>query len=322
MTCVSNATRNARGKTGMNAFFKIAAIMTALLMPGLLPMAALGEEALKFRHLTSIYADDQGLGLKHPEGVACNQNDLLIVADTGNARLMRYTYKDKTVTQGARVIKVPQLIYPVQVKLNSLDEMLVLDRKQRRIVRITTAGKFGGYIDVRGASFSTTSAPKSFHIDKKDNLYFLDVYSGRVTMTDPGGKYLKHFRFPQEYGFFSDLTVDFKGSILLVDSVNARVFSATKDSAAFSPFTKSLKQYMRFPTNITTDKRGRIYLVDRNGSKIIILGQDGSYLGRLSAMGWKEGLLNYPSQICLNDSGEIFVADTNNNRVQIFSIIE
>ena len=79
---------------------------------------------------------------------------------------------------------------------------------------------------------------------------------------------------------------------------------------------------MRFPAGITTDKRGRIYLVDRNGSKIIILGQDGSYLGRLSAMGWKEGLLNYPSQICLNDSGEIFVADTNNNRVQIFSIIE
>lgn len=306
----------------MKAFFKITAIVTAFLMPVLVPMAALGEEALKFRHITSIYADDQGLGLKHPEGVACNQDGALIVADTGNARLLHYTYKDRTVNQGARVIKVPQLRYPVLVKMNLRGEILVLDRKQRRIARITTAGKFGGYIGTPGTSSPAASTPKSFDIDKQGNLYLLDVYSGQVTMTDPAGKYLKHLRFPREYGFITNLAVDFKGNILLIDSVNARVFSATRNSAAFSPLTQDLKAYMRFPTYITTDKIGRIYLVDRNGSKIIILGQDGSYLGRLSAMGWKEGLLNYPSQICLNDSGEIFVADTKNSRVQIFSIIE
>ena len=306
----------------MNAFFKIMAIMTGFLIPGLYPMAAGGEEALKFRHITSIYADDQGLGLRHPEGVACNQNTRLIVADTGNARLLQYTYEDKTIAQGTRVIKLPQLIYPVRVKLNSRGEILVLDRKQRRIVRITAAGKFGGYIDGQGSSSSTSWVPKSFHIGAKDNLYILDVYSGRVIMTDPGGKYLKHFRFPREYGFFTDLTVDFRGNILLIDSVNARVLSTAKNSDVFSPLTQSLREYMRFPAAITTDKWGRIYLVDRNGSQIIILGPDGSYMGRLSAMGWKEGLLNYPSQICLNDNGEIFVADTNNSRVQIFSIIE
>ena len=306
----------------MNACFKILALMTGLLLAGLYPMAAGGEEALKFRHITSIYADDQGLGLKHPEGVACNQDELLIVADTGNARLLQYTYRDKAVAEGARVIKLPQLIYPIQVELNSRGDILVLDRKQRRIARISAAGRFGGYIDGQGPSSSTAWGPKSFHIDSKDNLYILDIYSARVIMTDPAGKYLKHFRFPREYGFFTDLTMDFKGNILLIDSVNARVFSASKKSDVFSPLTPSLREYMRFPATIATDKWGRIYLVDRNGSKIIILGPDGSYIGRLSAMGWKEGLLNYPSQICLNDNGEIFVADTKNNRVQIFSIIE
>ena len=306
----------------MKAFFKILAIMIGLLTPGLYLPEAFSAEVLKFRHITSIYADDQGLGLKHPEGVACTQNSRLIVADTGNARLVLYTYKDKTVADGARVVKLPQLTYPVQVKLNSLNEMLILDRRQRRIIRISAAGEFGGYIDAQGSSSSAAAAPKSFHIDKKDNLYILDVFSRRVIMMNSRGQYLQHFRFPAKYGFFTDLTVDFKGNILLIDSVNARVFSNTKSPAAFSPITASLKQYMRFPTGITTDERGRIYLVDRNGGRIIILGQDGSYLGRLSAMGWKEGLLNYPSQICLNDNGEIFVADTNNSRVQIFSLIE
>ncbi len=71
----------------------------------------------------------------------------------------------------------------------------------------------------------------------------------------------------------------------------AMVFSASKDSNSFSPLTKSLREYLNFPTSITTDSRGTIYVVDENGSSIVILGQDGSYLGRQLAMGWNEGML-------------------------------
>jgi tripartite motif-containing protein 71 len=79
---------------------------------------------------------------------------------------------------------------------------------------------------------------------------------------------------------------------------------------------------MRFPRSMTTDSRGRIYLVDRNGGSIVLLGQDGSFLERQSGFGWKEGRLNYPSQICITVDGEVFVADTRNNRVQIFQEVE
>ncbi len=39
-------------------------------------------------------------------------------------------------------------------------------------------------------------------------------------------------------------------------------------------------------------------------------------------MGWKEGLLYYPSQLCINEKGEIFIADRNNNRIQIFTVVQ
>jgi len=150
----------------------------------------------------------------------------------------------------------------------------------------------------------------------------LDIFSERVLVLSPDGQYRAQKMLPKDGGFFSDLTVDFKETHFLIDSVNATVFTAGKDAAAFLPLTQNLKEYMRFPTAITTDNRGRIYLVDRNGSRIIILESDGALLGRLSAMGWKEGLLNYPSQLCINSRGEIFIADTNNNRVQIFAVKE
>jgi len=61
--------------------------------------------------------------------------------------------------------------------------------------------------------------------------------------------------------------------------------------------------------------------VDENGGGVVIVGQDGAFLGRQLAMGWTEGLLYYPSQMCLTEKGAVFIADRGNSRVQFFSIV-
>jgi hypothetical protein len=48
------------------------------------------------------------------------------------------------------------------------------------------------------------------------------------------------------------------------------------------------------------------------------VGKDGSFKGRKLRMGWKEGELRYPSDICLDDQGNVFIADRGNNRVQMY----
>lgn len=305
----------------------LTAIKTCLIMATGLVLAlsaaqSFGAEELKFRFVAAIYSDDQELKLKQPEGVACSKNNLLLVADTGNARLVRYRFNNSLAESSAQEIRVPQLKYPRRVEMNSKGEIFVLDGKLRRIMRLTADGKFNGYIDPQGASAPSANAPISFHIDKDDNLFILDIFSGQVIVLGDQGQYRRHLKFPEEFGFFTDLTVDNRGRILLLDSVGARLYSTTVNSTRFTAITEGLKAYMRFPAALTTDRQGRIYLVDRNGGKIIILARDGSLLGRLSAKGWKEGLLNYPSQMCINDRGEIFVADTNNSRVQVFVEIE
>ena len=306
----------------MKAIIKTCAIIAAVLVPVLFPMQSFSGAAVKFRHIISIYADDKDLGLKHPEGIACNEKSSLIVADTGNGRLLRYIFQNNALEAGVVEIKVPQISYPISAQINSKGEIYVLDGKQRRIVRLTPEGMFKDYLDPTGLPPPTSFVPRSFTIDRNDTIYILDILSRRVLVLSPEGQYQRHIEFPKDYGFFSDLTVDFKGSVFLVDSTNAVVFSTTKSAVIFSPLSKNLKQYVRFPTGISTDTRGRIYLVDRNGGRIIILGQDGSFLGRLSGQGWKEGLLNHPSNMCINSKGEVFIADTSNSRVQIFTILE
>jgi DNA-binding beta-propeller fold protein YncE len=306
----------------MRAFIRIFVIVTGILIMGLLPMVSFGAEALKFRHVRSIYSDEQSIALRQPEGVAGNDASQLIVADTGNGRLLRYTFENRELASKIQEIRAPQILYPIKLEFNSRGEIYVLDRKRLRIVHLSPQGVFKKDLDLKAPASPAQIVPRSFHIDRKDNIYVLDVLSGRVLVLDPAGQFSREIKFPQGRYFFSDLAVDFKGDVFLVDGINARVFRAAKGSTDFAPLTKSLKQFMRFPTSITTDGRGIIYLTDRNGGKVVVLGQDGSYLGRLSGMGWKEGFLNYPSQVSINGKGEIFIADTLNNRVQIFTIIE
>lgn len=296
----------------------IAAAMVSMLL--LQPVSS--GAAVKFRHITSIYSGGKGIGLMHPAGVACNDKSLLIVADTGNGRLLRYSLKDGDLGPETEEIKVPQLSYPVKTKINSKGEIFVLDRKQRHIIRMTPEGTFKNYLKPTGLPSPASYVTRSFTIDMNDNIYLLDIFSQRVLVLDSEARYQKQISFPKEYGFFSDVEVDFRGIVLLIDSVNAQVYSVAAKAASFVPLTESLKEYMRFPAGLTTDNRGRIYLVDRNGGSIVILGQDGSFIGRQSGFGWKEGRLNYPAQICIDNKGKIFVADTRNSRVQYFELVE
>ena len=296
--------------------------MTGILVSVFFLQVPFTGAAVKLRYITSVYTDDKGIPLMQPEGVACDNKSILFVADTGNGRLLRYTFKDEVIETGAVEIKADQLWYPSKIKMNSKGEIYVLDGKQRTIIRMTPDGQFKNYLAPTGLPSPASYVPRNFTLDMKDHIYILDIFSHRVLELDSEGNYLRQISFPEEYGFFSDVAVDFRGSVLLIDSVNAMVYAAAKDSSSFSPLTESLREYMRFPTSLTTDNRGRIYLLDRNGGSIIILGQDGSFLRRQSGLGVKEGRLNYPSQLCINNKGEAFIADTNNSRVQIFEMVE
>ncbi len=307
----------ARGDNQMRVLLRILLVLAIWSFP----MKSFSAETVKFKYLQSVYFDDRGGGIKQPEGVACNEKSLLIVGDTGNDRLLRYTLEEKNLKAGTE-IKIPELSNPIRVQMNSKGEIFALDGKRRRVVRLNPDGSFKGYVDPEGVPSPSAFVPRSFKIDRNDNIYILDIFTGRVLVLNPEGKYQKQIPFPKDYGFFSDLAVDSRGNILLIDCVKAMVFSATKDSNYFSPLTGSLREYLDFPTSLTTDNRGTIYIVDENGSGIVILGQDGSFLGRQLSMGWTEGLLYFPSQMCVNEKGEVFIADRGNSRVQIFTLVK
>jgi sugar lactone lactonase YvrE len=283
--------------------------------------ASFGGETAKLRYLTSIYSDEKGGSIQLPEGVACNDKGTVVVGDTGNGRLLRYTVQEKDVKPAGEV-RAAQLSSPIRVQMNSRAEIFALDGKQRRILRFGPNGEFKDVVSLEGVPAPSSIVPRSFKIDRGDNLYVLDVFSDRVVVASPDGKYQRHLEFPKGFGFLSDLAVDSRGAIYVVDSVKATIHWAPKDGTSFAPLTKSLREYLSFPTYLVIDSRGILYVVDKDGGGIVLLGQDGSYLGRQLSPGWNEGLLYFPSQACITEKGEMFIADRGNSRVQLFSIVK
>jgi hypothetical protein len=299
----------------MTAFLSIVLLVITLVS---LPAAAWSAEVTHLRPSLSIYLDDKGVGLRHPEGVACS-GSTLVVGDTENDRLLRYTIEGKSV-KGGTEIKIPQLSSPICVQINSKGEIFALDGRQRRIVRLGPDGAFKGYVAAEGAPSPSTLVARSFKIGPDDALYVLDVFSSRVVVMAADGKYQRQIDFPADYGFFSDVAVDGRGTVLVVDSIRAMVWAAAGKAATFSPLGGPLKEHMTFPAYLTADRRGIIYITDEYGGDVGMLSRDGSFLGKQLGMGWNEGFLSYPSQICVDDREEVFIADRGNSRVQVFTL--
>lgn len=282
----------------------------------------------KLAYTLAVYTDSQGKGMKQPAGVSCDGSSFW-VADSGNRRLLHYSLQNKAAMPVQEIVFAdnPQKedlndVYPIKMHQNSKGELFVLDGKYHRILHLDSQGKFKNVVEAKGLPGKATVIPKSFAIDKNDNLLILDIFSSRILLLDSQGKYLQQISFPPTYGFFFDLTVNANGDLLLLDSVKKAVLQKTSVSETFSAMSEDLTEYMNFPTSITTDAKGRIFLVDQYGSGIVILSQDGSYLGRQLGMGWDESFLYYPSDACITGENDFIIADRNNNRVQVYKLLE
>lgn len=290
---------------------------SGLLLIGLMAGPLVAQE-VRLRPTEALYLDAKGVAMKAPEGVAPRGESQLIVADTGNRRLLRYERVGGELTPTGE-IRVSQLPYPTQVRVDSRGEILALDGRSHRLVRVSADGEFKEMVRLDGGGGAEVVA-KSFELDGDDNLYVLDVGAGRILVFDRGGSLRRDIGFGENVGFLSDLAVSAAGVVFAIDSVRKAVLVARPADAVLEPLNEDLGADAEFPTAIVADGQGRLFIADQYGGGILILEQSGEFLGRQSAMGWKEGFLRYPTGLYAA-GGRLYVADRGNNRVQIFTIV-
>jgi len=77
---------------------------------------------------------------------------------------------------------------------------------------------------------------------------------------------------------------------------------------------------MSRPVGIDVDNRsGLVYVVDYMRHTVLVHDREGKYVNEFGGLGWGAGWFQYPSDLTVDSTGRIIVADTFNNRVEVFS---
>jgi len=286
---------------------------------GAAPAGVGAAELVKLQHAATLYADDKGIPLRFPQGVGCRAGEVLLVADSGNGRIVRFQVSGAMArTMGE--VKLAEVPYPTQVDGDPAGNLVVLDGKSRRLARVKPDGTFGGFIDIPAQPHGPAPAVRAFAWAADGHLFVLDAAGRRVVVLAPGGEVERSVALREDAAIVTDIAVDARGTIYALDAVGRRVLVARPGEPTLTPLSGSLAEDLDFPGALAVDPTGRIFVTDQNGGGILTLGLDGSFRGRQSSYGWRDGYLRYPTDLCTGQDGTLVVADRENQRVQVFRV--
>ena len=143
---------------------------------------------------------------------------------------------------------------------------------------------------------------------------------------DKNGQYLGQWNNAAGVGFSEPwgIAVDSKGNVYIADAWNNRIVKCDADGnfvtqwGANDPYNPGGSFYG--PRAIAISSEDIVYVCDTGYKRIMIYDENGNYLRKFGVSGMGMGELDEPVGIALLDDEHLAVADTWNQRVQVFNV--
>ncbi|HEY9152364.1 MAG TPA: NHL repeat-containing protein, partial [Anaerolineales bacterium] len=154
-----------------------------------------------------------------------------------------------------------------------------------------------------------------------------------IPSTDINGSWLTFNPTIKEFGtegkgagqmqFPNSALTDSKGNFYISDGDNSRieVFGPNFSYASFFGFGSG-DDGLNLPRGMWLDSKDHLHVVDAVGALVRVYDLSGStpqFLFNFGAPGSDDGQFNYPIDISIDGTGRLYIADRDNDRVQIWS---
>lgn len=240
----------------------------------------------------------------YPNGVAADALGNLYEADTNNYRIRKIDTSGVVTTVAGNGVasfadgpgNSASFSDPAGVAVDILGNLFVADYSNHRIRKIdtnkavtTVAGNgVGTFADGSGNSASF-SHPASITVDTLGNLYVADTSNHRIRKIDTN-----------------------KVVTTVAGNGVATFANGTGTSASFN-----------YPYGVAVDGQGNLYVADTNNSRIRKIDTSGvvTTIAGNGVAAFADGTgtsasFNFPRRVAVDGQGNLFVADTNNNRIR------
>jgi sugar lactone lactonase YvrE len=219
----------------------------------------------------------------------------------------------------------------------------------------SAAATFGNGGDGSPATSATLNLPAGIAVDSAGNVYIADTFNNRVRKVDTAGTITNFAGSPAATaGNTGDggpatsatlnkpagVTVDTAGNVYIADRVNSRVrkvdTAGTITNFAGSPAATAgntgdggaaLSATLNVADGVTVDTAGNVYIADTGNNRIRKVDTAGTivhFAGSPAATAGNSGdggaalsaTLNFPEGVTVDTAGNVYIADTNNNRIR------
>lgn len=220
-------------------------------------------------------------------------------------------------------IQIVGMTRPISVAVDSQERIFVADSLRSSIFVFDSKIKKMDLWGTRGRGRLIN--PFGIAIDKKDNVYVSDTAQKRVNVYNPIGELIASVvkigneTITNPAGLAID---DANNRLLIVDSRAHKIFvidlNQLDKGVAFGKKGDGDGDFY-FPSYVTTDKEGRIYVTDTLNFCIKVFDKNFKFIRRIGEHGTGMGMFDRPKGIALDSEGHIYVADASFSNFQIFN---
>jgi M6 family metalloprotease-like protein len=287
----------------------------------------------KFSDVGTTPSEDP-ISFKIPRGVAIDSSDNLYVADSDTGSFDHLIQKFNS--NGVFLEKIGslcqlstsagcndpdgggplesgdgQFLFPSDVAVDSLGNMIVADNNNHRVQKLDSSGSFLFKLGASGGDGTSGDGDGEFWFpfgvatDSANNIYVTDTTNSRIEKFDSSGNFIGWLGFCNS------------GSDCNLGNSTSMGFSCTAATCS-PPIGSTGDGHFNGPKGIAIDSSDKIYVADTSNHRVQVFDSSGNFLSKFGSSGSGDGQFNSPIAIA-TDNSEIFVADTGNNRVQVFN---
>jgi DNA-binding beta-propeller fold protein YncE len=234
--------------------------------------------------------------LSPPSGLCFTHEGNILLADDFNHRIQIYDPQFNLITSfGEKGKEQGQLQYPKGIAVDKEGNIFVADSWNHRIQKFDSQGKpllsFGACGDGAGE----LNEPYDILVDSSGTLIVIERYNHRIQFFDGHGKSL---------GWVGQ-----RGTVLeeeLADNYE-------------TPLNLLAPPLFEFPTSIATDSHGNYFVTDSGNHRIRKFDEKWQEILTFGEQGDESGQFQYPLCVSIAANDLLYIADLNNNRIQIFT---
>lgn len=260
-----------------------------------------------------------------PVGVATDADGNVYVADVGNNRIQKFSSSGNfLLSWGSSGSGNGQFGQVLQVTVGPDGSVYTTEDENQRVQKFSSSGAYLTKWGAWGSCHGQFESPVGIAVDALGNVYVADTGNQRIQKFDSDGAFLAtwgSWTTPCDPGDFEGglqslggIDVNGAGDLTVVNGYNVHRFSTDGDDLG----QWGLSVAGALGGGMAIDPDGNVLVSTPYRDYVQVYDAGGSFVTEFGGTGNGDGQFNWPGAIAIDGSGNIYVVDTQNHRIQKF----